>query len=96
MDTLTREQYAPPRRPRTRRKVTPTADGSALTGQETAILRLLAQGKTYEEAGEVLHFARDTVKWYAKRIYLRLGARNAAHAVHIAHQRGLLGEVNDG
>ena len=92
MDALTRELHDPPQR-RQRKPVrgAPTPMGSALTEQEVAILHLMAQGMTYEQIGRMRFMETNTVKWHAQRIYRRLGARNAAHAVHIGWQRGLLG-----
>lgn len=54
------------------------------------MLEMLADGLTAEETAHALSFARETVRQHRKAIYRKLGAVNAAHAVHIAHQEGLL------
>ena len=58
--------------------------------RQLACLRLAAEGRSYIEIGQQLHIARSTVKTQLKRVMFILGARNTTHAVHIAHQRGLL------
>lgn len=52
----------------------------SLTERQLACLRLAAE----------LHITRATVKTHMTRLRETLAARNNVHAVHIAHQRGLL------
>ena len=53
------------------------------------MLALLAAGYTREPAAAELGLAPSTVQGHVARILAALGARNAAHAVAIAHRRGL-------
>lgn len=64
--------------------------GQRLTTRQIEILRGIADGKTYAEIGRELFVTEDTVRTHVRRILARLGARCAAHAVHLGHQRGLL------
>lgn len=61
-----------------------------LTARETQVLTLLADGHTLAQIGEQLHLCRSTVKTHAEALRTKLRATNTAHAVHIAHQAGLL------
>lgn len=62
-----------------------------LTARETSVLRLLAEGATREEIAAALYVGRRAAVTAVEQVYVKLGARNAPHAVHIAWQRGLLG-----
>jgi DNA-binding NarL/FixJ family response regulator len=62
-----------------------------LTEREQLILAGLAVGRPYHEIAHELRRNADVIRSQASRLFRRLGARNAAHAVHIAHQHGLLG-----
>jgi pimeloyl-ACP methyl ester carboxylesterase/DNA-binding CsgD family transcriptional regulator len=61
--------------------------------RELEILRLLAEGLTNSEIGRKLHLAPDTVRWYNKQIYEKLGVNNRTHAVRQATELGLLGSA---
>lgn len=63
--------------------------GQSLTPRELEILRGMADGLTDEEIGRLIHMARDTVKTHNKRLYVKLGAVNRAHAVAVGYRRGL-------
>ncbi len=58
--------------------------------REIEILRLLAEGLTNTEIGARLHLAGDTVRWYNKRLFEKLGVKNRLHAVSRASELGLL------
>ena len=58
--------------------------------RELEILRLLAEGLTNPEIGERLHLAHDTVRWYNKHIFEKLGAANRLQAVQRAVEQGKL------
>jgi DNA-binding CsgD family transcriptional regulator len=62
-----------------------------LSPREMETLRGLAEGASQEELAQAMFCAVSTVKGFIRQVYDKLHARNAAHAVHIAHQRGLLG-----
>jgi pimeloyl-ACP methyl ester carboxylesterase/DNA-binding CsgD family transcriptional regulator len=57
--------------------------------REVEILRLLEQGLTNNEIGVRLHLAPDTVRWYNKQIFAKLGVNNRAQAVRQAAALGL-------
>jgi DNA-binding CsgD family transcriptional regulator len=54
-------------------------DPPLLTGRETQILDLLAQGAEYREISELLKLSLERIKSHLKRIYRKLGARNGSH-----------------
>ena len=62
-----------------------------LTPREYQVLQRLAEGLTAKEASAVLHVGESSVRLYIRRVYAKLQARNAPHAVAIGYQRGLLG-----
>jgi DNA-binding NarL/FixJ family response regulator len=64
--------------------------GSVLTAREHAIVRLVAEGGTNEEIGDVLYISAATVKTHLSNAYVKLGARNRYDAVVKATQLGLL------
>ena len=45
----------------------------ALTEREQDILRLIAAGRSNGEIAHALSLAQETVKWYNKRLYAKLG-----------------------
>lgn len=67
-----------------------------ITDRETQILRMLADGYERADIARRLGTGRGTslgtVKADMARLYGKLGARTAAHAVHLAHTYGLLGD----
>lgn len=64
--------------------------GDPLTERERQILTLLATGAGAAEIGRALYIGEGTVKTHTTRLYARLGARNAPHAVALGYQRGIL------
>lgn len=58
---------------------------------ERTLLELIADGEEYTDIARRGHMHVSTVKRHATLLRARLGARTNAQAVHIAHQRGLLG-----
>lgn len=61
-----------------------------LSPTELRILHMVAEGLTDARIGARTGVTRDGVTKSLGRLYRKLGARNRAHAVHIAHQHGLL------
>lgn len=61
-----------------------------LAPRELEVLRLIAEGCTYQQIGDRMRISGYTVKQYLRSVYLKLYAVNAANAVHIAHREGLL------
>lgn len=61
-----------------------------LTHREIEVLALIAAGGTRDEISHRLGMAPGTVASHMSRIYRALGARNAAHAVALAHGTGVI------
>ena len=62
----------------------------ALTERETSIMRLLAEGRTDGEVGEVLCISRNTVRTHVRRAFAKLGASSRLEAVAIARRHQLI------
>lgn len=65
-------------------------DGPALTERERAVLRLIADGLSYEEAGKELFISPETVRAHVAKALTKLGARTRTHAVAEALRAGLI------
>ncbi|MEV0387174.1 response regulator transcription factor [Nonomuraea sp. NPDC050643] len=63
-----------------------------LTERERQVLRLIAEGYSNEEIGDLLAIAESTAKTHVKRILAKIGARDRAQAVVIAYQSGHMDE----
>ena len=61
-----------------------------LTDRESEVLAHLAEGLTNREIAQRLVLSPETVKWYNKQIYQKLGAGNRTEAVTVGHRYGLL------
>ena len=61
-----------------------------ITPREKALLALAAQGYTNEAIAEELQISNSTVLTILKQAYLRLSAKNRAHAIAICLQQNLL------
>ncbi len=68
-------------------------DRNVLSKRETEILKLLYQGKSLVEIGEVLAISRYTVTAHIKKIYRKLQVHSRSAAVEEAVRRGLVGKV---
>jgi ATP/maltotriose-dependent transcriptional regulator MalT len=62
-----------------------------LSPREVEILRLLKDGLSNQEVVQALLISLETVKWYNRQIYTKLGVNNRARAVEKARQSGLFG-----
>ena len=62
----------------------------SLTERELELLRRQAAGETYRDIAPTMFMTVSGVGSMSNRMIARLGARNLAHAIHIAHQHGLL------
>ena len=67
----------------------------SFTLREIEVLSMIAQGLTNQEISQNLFISIETVKWYAKQIYPKLGVRNRTKAALVAEEIGLIkfGEV---
>ncbi|MET8475384.1 LuxR C-terminal-related transcriptional regulator [Streptomyces sp. NPDC006422] len=68
----------------------PPAGPVKLTQQQFEILYGIAHGESMVEASRRLGLSTHTVKTHRRRLYARLGAKNAAHAIGIGFRLGLL------
>jgi DNA-binding CsgD family transcriptional regulator len=64
-----------------------------LTRRELEILTLLANHRTNKEIASSLNLSVNSVKWYARQIYGKLGIANRRDAVVKASELGLLTRV---
>ncbi len=72
-----------------RRRLTPS--GPQLSGRESEVLRLLAEGLGVAAIARQLFVSESTAKTHISKIYEKLGAANRAQAIMIAIRQGLLG-----
>jgi predicted ATPase/DNA-binding CsgD family transcriptional regulator len=61
-----------------------------LSGREVEILALLAEGLSNREIADRLYISTETVKWYNKQLYGKLGVHSRSQAVAMAREHGLL------
>jgi predicted ATPase/class 3 adenylate cyclase len=66
-----------------------------LTQREGEILGLLAEGLSHREIAQKLYISSETVKWYNKQLYSKLGVHSRSQAVDRARQIGLLGDTHE-
>lgn len=64
--------------------------GPGLTGRELEILRMVDRGCTNQQIAGGLSVTVNTVKWYLKNIFGKLGAANRTEAVSVARRCGVL------
>lgn len=62
----------------------------SFTGRELEILRLMALGMSNREIADELIVAHETVRWYSKQIYSKLGIHGRVPALIRARELGLL------
>jgi predicted ATPase/DNA-binding CsgD family transcriptional regulator len=60
--------------------------------REIEILGLISNGLSNREISQKLLISTETVKWYNKQIFSKLGVNSRTQAVNIANRHGLLGE----
>jgi len=61
-----------------------------LNEREMTILRYFAGTPSNQEIADELYLSVNTVKWYARNIYSKLGVGNRREAVLSAHELGIL------
>ncbi|HYN95628.1 MAG TPA: response regulator transcription factor [Pilimelia sp.] len=66
----------------------PTLDG--LTGRETDVLRLIAQGRSNQEIADALRVTTGTVKTHVNALLGKLGVRDRLQAAIRAYETGLV------
>ena len=72
---------------RTKRNVEPS---TPLTDRETTVLELVSRGHSNPQIGKQLFITENSVKTLLKSAYVRLGARDRAHAVRLGFETGVL------
>jgi two-component system, NarL family, response regulator DesR len=65
-------------------------EGPTLTDRERAVLRLIADGYSYDEAGKELFISPETVRAHVAKSLTKLGARTRTQAVAEALRAGLI------
>lgn len=70
-------------------------DQDALNERELEILNRIAQGMTNHEIAQELVISVNTVRWYNKQIYSKLGVHSRTLAIAHARDRGLLDPQDD-
>ena len=73
-----------------RRLSVATETAGPLSVRQRRVLVALAEGRSDGEAAAELGVELNTVKSHIKRLFVKLNARNRAHAVHIGWQLGYL------
>jgi DNA-binding NarL/FixJ family response regulator len=63
----------------------------AITGRESEVLTLIAQGLANGEIARRLHISPATAKGHVRHLLTKLGARDRVHLVILAYQAGLVG-----
>jgi len=63
----------------------------SLSEREREVLRMLADGDSYNDIGKRVFLSPDTVRSHAQRAMIKLGARTRTHAVAVALREGLIG-----
>ena len=69
------------------------AGDDGLTGRESEVLRLIAQGLTNQEIAEALHLSVYTVQSHRAHIMRKLGLENRHQLMKYASQKGYLDET---
>ncbi|THA22752.1 LuxR family transcriptional regulator [Streptomyces sp. A1277] len=64
-----------------------------LTDTQTLVLHRFAEGHTCRQIARELGVSEVTVRGYSQRLQGALGAETIAHAVHLAHQLGMLNDL---
>ncbi len=66
----------------------PAKTGSALlTARELEVLRLVAQGRTNSEIGELLFISKKTASVHVSHILAKLGVSSRVQAAGLAHDK---------
>jgi len=60
--------------------------------RELEIIQLMAEGRSNQEIADQLFITKETVRWYNKQIYSKLGTSRRTEAIALAREMGLFGE----
>ena len=61
--------------------------------RELEILNLMAEGASNQEIADQLFITKQTVRWYNKQIYSKLGTSRRTEAIALAREMGLVGDA---
>ncbi|TMJ67999.1 MAG: helix-turn-helix transcriptional regulator [Alphaproteobacteria bacterium] len=67
-----------------------TEGPARLTPREIAVLRLISTGARHREVAKALQIGEETVRSHLKKVQIKLGVRNRAHAVAEALRQNLI------
>lgn len=67
----------------------------AFKERELEILELMAQGFSNREIADQLFVTRETIRWYNKQIYSKLGTSRRVEAINLAQEMSLIGDKGD-
>ena len=70
-----------------RRWLTRAPEAEALSQRETAVLELLAEGRTNADIAKALRMSQNTVKFHLRNLYSKLGVANRTEAAALYHRR---------
>lgn len=70
-----------------------TAEHEKITNRQLEILKIIARGKTYKQAGEILGLSERTVKYHMGRIVDILHLENKAQVIAYATEIGLIDNI---
>ncbi len=69
---------------------TPEEGESVLTERENQVLRLIAEGLTSPQIADKICLSLPTIKWYRKKLMIKLDAANTAELISKAKEKGLV------
>ena len=69
---------------------TPEEGESVLTERENQVLRLIAEGLTSPQIADKICLSLPTIKWYRKKLMIKLAAANTAELISKAKEKGLV------
>ena len=68
----------------------------SLSGREQDILDLLVQGMPNKRIAQALNISAETVKWYLKKLFIKLAVSDRVHAIDKARREHLISLKNAG
>ncbi|MGB7338911.1 MAG: tetratricopeptide repeat protein [Phototrophicaceae bacterium] len=61
--------------------------------RELEVINLMAEGLSNKEIADQLYITKETVRWYNKQIYSKLGTSRRTEAIALAREMGLIGNT---
>ncbi len=69
--------------------------GESFSSRELEVLKLVSNGLSNREIAEELYLSIETVKWYNKQMFMKLGVKNRTQAANKAAELNLLSPEQD-